>query len=122
MSKCSYGEDELKNEKDKYESGEMVYFTDFMGKIWHSDKIVQQLKAENEELKKQVQFKNQFRDYAHKYKATLDEVEEICEECKKHDYDLCITCKYEEKCRGKEFEQYDVTNYILEKLQKAKEE
>lgn len=37
----------------------------------------EELKQENEELKKQVRFKNQFRDYAHKYKQCLNEIEEI---------------------------------------------
>lgn len=67
------------------------------------------LTAENEELKKQVKFKNQFRDYAHKYKQILTEIKEhFDEECK-----LCkakyvnITDEICEECE---------TKYMLQKI------
>lgn len=59
---------------------------------------IETLEAENEELKKQVRFKNQFRDYAHKYKQCLDEIEEYiytdCEYNDGCDRNICIRCKY----------------------------
>lgn len=53
---------------------------------------LEQLKADNDELRNQVKFKNQFRDYAHKYKNALDEIEEIILKRQKEHYCYCDEC------------------------------
>lgn len=58
----------------------------------------------------------------YKLEQCLDEIEEICKECHKHDYDLCCTCKYADNCRADdEYTSYDVANYIHSIIKQAKE-
>lgn len=127
LNNCYYKQlQQLKQECDLYKTWYRAKHNDLKN-------FLGQLKAENEKLKQDLQEETKLRHKAMcdeadmawevtKLHKVLDEIEGICKECHKHDYDLCCTCRYADNCRADdEYISYDVANYIHSIIKQAKE-
>ena len=88
------------------------------------------LKAENEELKRQIKVKgnilkltneakNEYLDQNNKLKQALQEIKEIANICLNQD--VCAFCKYSDNCyiEDEEIPTYDVCKLILQKIKEC---
>lgn len=83
------------------------------------------LEIKNDELKEELHKSREYNlaiiKQGHEATQKLERIKEIIKECNKHDYDLCCTCKYADNCRKEDYNSYDVTKFILEIIEDAKQ-
>ena len=102
------------SEIEKYESGELVYWTSIDGHIWHSNKVVQQLKAENEkidyELCKSIRSIYKLQQCLDEIFENIEYIEATAERIDDDNY-IALACKIAETSR-----------IILREIKEVKEE